>query len=133
MNYQIEARPAEDLIIVRHFHYYSAEDLQTYLDDLTRQLRQHSYRRLLADYSGLVEVKLNFIDKIKIIATRSRDITELSSKARHAIVVTNAFQKAMAQQARTISTVQTGKNVLVKARYFSTHEAALEWLMHDQP
>ena len=132
MNYQIEVRPADDLIIIRHYHYYSAADMRDYVDDLTRHLGRYRYKRLLADYSALTEVKLNFFDKLKIIASRSREMMELGRHIRQAVVTSNDFQKAIAKQARSITFNQANEDVSDRISYFEDFEEALSWLMQQQ-
>jgi len=131
MNYQIETHPADQLIIVRHYHYESAADLQTYLDELTEQLSGQQYRRLLADYSGLTEVRLDFLDKLKIITSHSNELVELCRTIRQATVTSNDFQKAIAQQARSIGASRSGETTSHRVRYFSDLEQAMDWLMQD--
>ena len=131
MNYQIEVRPADDLIIIRHYHYYSAADMRVYVDDITRHLARHPYKRLLADYSTLTEVKLSFIDKLKIIASRSREMMELGRHIRQAVVTHNDFQKAIAQQARKITFTQVNEDVSDRVRYFEDFHEAMNWLMQE--
>lgn len=131
MNYQIEPRPANDLIIVRHYHYDSAAELQTYLDELTERLKQHPYRRLLADYSSLTEVKLNFLDKLKIISTRCNELIELCRHIKQATVTTNDFQRAIARQARAIGCNDSGESTSRQVHYFNDVQQALDWLMQS--
>jgi hypothetical protein len=132
MSYQIETRTADDLIIVRHYHYNSAAELQAYLDELTERLQQHSYRRLLADYSALTEVKLDFFDKLKIISSRCNELVELCRDTKQATVTINDFQKAIAQQARTIGCSDSGESTSRRVHYFNDVQQALEWLMGDE-
>ena len=131
MNYEIEARQTDDLIIVRHYHYYSAADLQTYLDDLVDHLRQYPYRRLLVDYSGLTEVKLDFFDKLKIIVSHTDDLVKLCRHIRQATVTINDFQKGIAQQGRSIGRSQCDDDVTTNVRYFNNVDKAMAWLMEE--
>lgn len=132
MNYEIETQPARDLIIVRHYHYYSAADLQTYLDDLVDHLRQYPCKRLLVDYSGLTEVKLDFFDKLRIIVSHTNELVKLCRHVRQATVTTNDFQKGIAQQGRSIGRTQCDDKTTTNVRYFNDIDTAMNWLMEER-
>ena len=130
-NYSIECQVENKLIIVSHYQYYSAAELRCYIEELTRHLKTGKYQRLLADYSGLTTVELSFMDKVKIIASRSKEIALLARDMKQATVTINEFQKNVAQQARTIGSAQSGINSIINVRYFNDYDTALTWLLQD--
>ncbi len=132
MHYKIEERRDQDLIITRHYRYNSADDVRAYLEAFVASCKAYPYKRLLADYSKLEEVNLSFIDKIRVLGQYSHfTVKKVARTMKQAVVTSNDFQKAIAQQARSLSSAEAGDNITGTAHYFESEEEALDWLLDE--
>lgn len=131
MNYEIEVRQDQDLFIARHYRYNSADDVKAYLEEFAEHFSNYPYRRLLADYSRLEEVNLSFVDKIKVLSKYSHIMVKVARRVKLAAVTTNDFQKAIARQARSLSSAQEGDDITGTTHYFDNEQDALAWLLAD--